>query len=509
MKILKKLFSRSAIVIFFILVQLAISVYIAAVLSQNYFYIRVAFTVLGIAAIIAVVNRDMSASYKVPWLVLLFIFPIAGVILYALLGNPRLTKKMHRRQKQIADATKEYCVQDQAALAELERENSLAAGQAKYLWASAGAPLYNDTDTQYFSSGEDAFVALKQKLNAAKKFIFLEYFIIEKGKMWSEILEILQNKASQGVEVKIIYDDLGCAGVLGRNYCSFLAQKGIECVRFNRLTFMVTAMHNNRDHRKITVVDGEVAFVGGFNIADEYINLKDRLGYWKDSAVMLSGCAAQSLTLMFLRQYMGVGRDLNVSEYIGEHISDGASKRQGYVLPFGDGPAPSDPSYIGEEAYLNIINQAKRYLYITTPYLIVDYHVTKALIMAAKRGVDVRIITPGVPDKKLVFVMTKSSYAKLIRGGVKIYEFTPGFIHAKNFLCDDEIAVIGSINLDYRSLVHHFECGVWMYKTEAVTQMREDFDNTIYNCTQIQGDKTLKWHQKIFATVFRIFAPLM
>ena len=506
MKLLKRILSRSFIVAIAILIQLVIYTFVLGWLSERYVYISIPFSVIGILFVIAVINRNMSASYKVPWIIVLLVMPVVGIFLYLLFGNPKFTRKQRKKLLRINDEASKYCIQNEAVMDSLEECD--AKGQAKYLLNASGMPLHFKTATKYFISGEAAFEALKQKLNGAKKFIFMEYFIIEEGKMWNEILDIMVAKVREGVEVKVLYDDLGCAGTLKHDYNKFLCSKGIDCVKFNKLTPIISAVHNNRDHRKIAVIDGKEAFTGGFNLSDEYINETSPFGYWKDSAVYLAGEGVRNLTVMFLCQFYAQSNlKPEFDKYLdGNFVASG----QGYVLSFGDGPAPLYNDYIGEEAYLNIINQARRYVYITTPYLIVDYHITKALKAAVKRGVDVRIITPHIPDKKLINIMTKSSYEDLVKNGVKIYEFKPGFIHAKTFVSDDAVGIVGTINLDYRSLVHHFECGVWMYKTEAVAEMREDFDNTLAKCIYIdEASARLKWYQKLVASILMVFAPLL
>lgn len=508
MKTLRRIFSRTAIVLLAILIQLIIYIYITDKLAEKYLYISLPFNILSVLFVIVVINRKMSASYKIPWLIVLMVMPIIGVALYLLLGYPRLTRRQRKELVSIYDETAKYCEQDESTLSALKDISENAYGQVKYLLSTAGMPVHIGTQTEYLDSGEAAFEVMKKRLACAKKYIFMEYFTIEEGKMWNEILAILETKIHEGVEVKLIYDDFGCAGKLKHNYNEIMCKKGIDCIKFNRITPFITAFHNNRDHRKITVIDGMEAFVGGFNLCDEYINEISPFGYWKDSAVYLRGEAVRNLSVMFLRQFsVHSGNNLNFDKYL---QTDYTVIGKGYVLPFGDGPAPLYEDHIGEDTYLNIINQAKRYVYISTPYLIVDYHFTKALKAAAKRGVDIRIITPGIPDKKIINIMTKSSYEELVKGGVKIYEFSPGFIHAKTFVCDDEIGVVGSINLDYRSFVHHFECGVWMCGTSAVAQMKADFDNTFLKCDLIdEASSRLKWYQRLVASVLMVFAPLL
>lgn len=508
MKFLRRLFSRTAIVAFALLLQLIIYIYISEWLVSDYFYVSIAFDILSAVFILVVINRDMSASYKVPWIIVILVFPIMGVVLYLLLGHPRPNGKIRRKLREIHDKTEKYLIPDGNIVNSLSYENEIAAGQAKYLISSAKMPLYVNSDVQYFSTGLEAFEKMKEVLKNAQKFILMEYFIIEEKGMWEEILSILKKKAALGVKVKVMYDDFGCAGKLRHNYDKILRSYGIKCVKFNKLTPLISAVHNNRDHRKITVVDGLYAFTGGFNLCDEYVDRTRPFGYWKDSAVMITGEAVRSFTVMFMRQYVTQADEkVDIDKFLGDEVK---VKGSGYILPFGDGPAPIYESNIAEQTYLNIINSAKRYVYITTPYYIVDYHITKAIKAAAMRGVDVRIIVPHIPDKKIVNIMTKSSYEGLIKSGVKIYEFTPGFIHAKSFVCDDSIAVVGTINLDYRSLVHHYECGVWMYNTSAVNDIKSDYDNTLYVSEFIDSKKgKLKWYQKIVASILMLFAPLM
>ncbi len=508
MRTLRRLFSRTVIVLLAIFIQLLLYFYITDRLMESYLYISLTFRILSVLAVIVVINRKMSASYKVPWIIVLMLLPMVGVVLYSFFGYPRLRRKYRKELEAMYSDSEKYCKQSDDVTEALKRDSEDAAGQANYLYSTGKMPVHKGSEMEYFSSGEEAFAAMKKRLVCAKKYIFLEYFIIEEGKMWNEILDILEEKVREGVEVKVMYDDFGCSGKLKFNYYKTLRKKGIDCIKFNPLTPVITVFHNNRDHRKIMIIDGIEAFVGGFNLSDEYINETAPFGYWKDTGVYIRGEAVRNLVVMFLRQFAGQSRiKPDFDKYLkAEYAIEGT----GYVLPFGDGPSPLYTDYIGEETYLNIINQAKRYVYITTPYLIVDYHFIKALKIAAKRGVDVRIITPGIPDKKLVNILTKSSYEELVKGGVKIYEFEPGFIHAKSFVCDDEIGVVGSINLDYRSFVHHFECGVWLYKTTAVSQMKDDFDKTLEECKFIDGKLSkLKWYQKIVASVLMVFAPLM
>lgn len=394
-------------------------------------------------------------------------------------------------------------------LKEVSTQNIHASNQSRYLQNSAYGPPFKNTSTEYFPLGEFKFKKLKEELKKAKEFIFLEYFIIDEGKMWSEILEILLEKVSKGVDVRVIYDDFGCVLTLPYRYDKKLESMGIKCAIFNPLIPILTPRLNNRDHRKIAIIDGQVGFTGGINLADEYINGIDRFGHWKDSAIMIKGEAVWSLTVMFLSMwdYMkGIDEGFNKFK---KETHENYKEQNGYVQPFTDNPL--DDETVGEITYLNLINKAKNYVYITTPYLIIDNEMVVALTSAAKVGIDVRIITPHNPDKWYVQAVTRSYYKVLLEEGVKIYEYTPGFIHSKNFIVDDEYGVVSTINMDYRSLYLHFECGVWMYKTDSIMDMKKDFLNTLKVSKKITYDEAvrIKMYRRLGRSILRVFSPLM
>ena len=347
-----------------------------------------------------------------------------------------------------------------------------------------------------------------RELKKAEKFIFLEYFIIQEGKMFNSILEILEEKAKQGVDVRLIYDDVGCIVTLPHNYKNTLEAKGIKCRVFNPIKPFFTRRLNNRDHRKIVVIDGDVGFTGGINLADEYINEYEKHGYWKDAGIMLKGDAVWNLTVMFLSMWDYI--DNKEEDYIKFKPSKNKYyNSKGYVQPFDDSPLINEP--IGETVYLNLINKAKDYIYINTPYLIIDNEMMTALCLASKRGIDVKIVTPGIPDKKTVFKLTRSYYHQLIENGVEIYEYTPGFVHAKVFVSDDDTATVGSINLDYRSLYLHFECGVFIYNNSEVDKVERDFQQTLAKSHKVTLMEVKKQTiaTKISGQVLRLIAPLM
>ncbi len=346
-------------------------------------------------------------------------------------------------------------------------------------------------------------------MKKAKKIIFIEFFIIEKGKFWNSILEVLEQKVKEGVDVRIIYDDIGCAWTLPYHYDRFLESKGIKCVVFNRMIPLMAVFMNNRDHRKILDIDGDVAFSGGFNLADEYINEIEKYGHWKDNAIMIKGEPVWNYTIMFLKTWNTFRKNDNKHyEYYRPTKNYSRRRNDGFIEPYGENPL--DNENIGENIYLNILNQAKKYVHIFTPYLIIDSELSTALALAVKRGVSVKIVTPGIPDKIIVNQLTKSYYYDLIKEGVEIYEYTPGFIHSKVFVSDDKVATVGTLNLDYRSLYTHFECGNYIYDASVIKDIKDDTDETIKNSHKITINELKHgFFKEVFQSMLRIFAPLL
>ena len=420
-----------------------IGIVIALCRYVPYFYIAAWLT--EIFCVIRIIASDSNPDYKVPWLLFVMILPVAGFMLYFLFYSRKLQRKFTRRLKALKDMG--YVKDDSEAFASLKEQDPLAASQAKMLTDMAECTLFKNTRQTYFPLGEDMHIALLHDLAGAEKFIYMEYFIIEEGKFWNSILSILREKASRGVEVKVVYDDVGCMGTLPGDYCKTLKSYGIESVPFSRLRGNADSEFNNRNHRKITVIDGKIGYTGGVNMADEYINETVKFGHWKDTALRLEGEAVWELTKLFLIDY-----GINVKKmpkvrgdlFPATEIRDG-----GYLIPFGDGPHPIYERQVGKSVIQNMLNSATDYVYMTTPYLIIDNDLCLSIENAALRGVDVRIIVPHIPDKKLIFGMTRSFYHRLMQAGVRIYEYEPGFIHAKSYLSDDRCAVIGTINLDY------------------------------------------------------------
>lgn len=490
------------------IIQIAIIIFFLLQYRENFFNFYLGSLVLSIAIVFIITNSKSNPSYKIAWIIPVMIFPVFGGLFYLLYGGNKLsTREKLKMAKQNIKMT--YSLkQNDEIINKLEKENVYAKNQSEYILNYAKCPVYNNTETTYFKIGEEKYKALLEELKKAKKFIFLEYFIIQEGKMFNSILEILEQKAKEGVDVRLIYDDVGCIVTLPHNYKNILEAKGIKCRVFNPIKPFFTRRLNNRDHRKIVVIDGNVGFTGGINLADEYINEYEKHGYWKDAAIMLKGEAVWNLTIMFLSMWDYID---NIDE---DYMKFKPSKNidyqsNGYVQPFDDSPLINEP--IGETVYLNLINKAKEYIYINTPYLIIDNEMATALKIASKSGVDIKIVTPYIPDKKFVHAVTKSYYESFIKDGIEIYEFTPGFMHAKTFVVDDEYAVVGSINLDFRSLYLHYECGVWLYKTDSIKNIKQDYLNTIKKCHKItiQECKNTNALRKFGRLVIRMFAPLL
>ena len=458
--------------------------------------------------VLYVLNHHMNSTAKITWLVLVMLFPVFGALLFWF-TQLELGHRMEKaRLTYLIDSTKTSIQQDKKVLQKVEQESSETAALVHYLSRSGCFPIYDQTAVTYFPTGEEKFAELLKQLELAEKFIFLEYFIVEEGVMWGQILEILARKAKEGVEVRIMYDGTCESSLLPHDYPKRLKELGINCKMFAPVTPFLSTHYNYRDHRKIVVVDGKVAFTGGVNLADEYINEKLRFGHWKDTAIMLKGEAAKSFTLMFLQMWGIEEKAPEVYKYVNVQVPP-AKQANGYVIPYGD--CPLDDDKVGERVYMDILNRANKYVHIMTPYLILDGEMETALRFAAKRGVDVKIILPGIPDKKTAYALAKSHYKHLLEAGVKIYEYTPGFVHAKVFTSDDCKAVVGTINLDYRSLYHHYECAAYMYKTDCIADIERDFAEMLKqcNCVTKEAVKKEKLIWKLGGWVLKVVAPLM
>ena len=506
-KICKVLFSRYAISALMILAEVAVSIYLFMSIPSSVYSFIIAALILELIAFLNLINKDANPEYKASWSVVIFLLPIAGAVIYFIFYRRYLSKKEARviersivsirSISQSADAYRELCERD-----------TRASGKARAILSDDPmAQAYKASEAKYFPTGEEYFESLISDIRAAERYIFLEYFIIDEGKLWDEIHALLVERAAAGVEIRLLFDDVGCMKTLPARYERELLREGILAHRFARVSARLSSMHHNRDHRKIAVIDGKIGYTGGVNIADEYVNAKTRFGHWKDGGIRLVGDGAMGLLKLFLTSWdVTVG---TVSDYRALLTPTPVESDGGYYLPFGSGPKPIYRQAVAKNLFLNIINQAVKYVYITTPYLIIDYDLTEALCNAAKRGVDVRIVTPGVPDKRFVWIMTRSSYSYLIKGGVAIYEYE-GFIHEKLLISDGEYAVIGTVNFDYRSLAHHFECGVWSYLSPICDVAHDGFALTLEKSKRItEQDAKPTFIQWIFKIFNRIFAPLL
>ena len=505
-KLLKKIFNRTTVCVIGILLQLTYLVVIFLSFGTQYTYSYFAFVLLGVILSLYIYNMDINPSYKMAWMFAILSFPIFGVMFYVFFGNSHSGDRLRKRMTQYNDEARLLLPQNNELMSALHRDNTAAEKQAKYLYNYGGYPVYANTKTTYFPIGEAKFAAMIEELEKAQRFIFLEYFIVAEGKMWGTILDILERKVKEGVDVRMIYDDIGCLFTLPYKYNEILEEKGIKCRVFNQFRPIWSAKMNNRDHRKIFVVDGYIGFTGGINLADEYINAERRFGYWKDAAIRLEGAAVWNFTVMFLNSWNAFRpQETDYAPFAPTKLPETSD---GIVQPYSDSPLDEEP--LAETVYLNILNQAQQYIYIYTPYLAVGEEMLDALKNAAKRGVDVRLVLPGIPDKKLVFRLSRSYYVPLLRAGVRIYEFAPGFLHSKCYVSDDHLAVVGSINMDYRSLFLHFECGALLYNNSQVIALRDDVLATLPRCREVSlSDCRTSLVGTLLDSVLRLLSPLM
>ena len=504
-RIFKLLFGRFTIGTVLIIAQVLFIILIAERAYNVYKWMSVLVLVLEILLILDLANRDMPADLKLPWLMVVTLVPVAGIIIYSLFSRNLARKKQIKFSKTIHSNSQ--------AILNNERDEKIDLGYykdcSKYIENTCGCIPFNNTKSTYYDCGESFFNDYLTDLSKAESFIFMEYFIIERGVMFDSVLEILKEKVKNGVEVRLIYDDIGTIGKVPARFYKELRSLGINCIKFNPFLPFVSAIHNNRDHRKITVIDGKVGYIGGINFADEYINVINLFGYWKDSTIRVEGVATKQLTVMFLQNFdVQTRKEDDYQKYLNVEVP--IFENEGIVLPLCDGPSPIYSDLIGENTYLNLINHAKEDIKISTPYLILDSQMQNAIIAAVKRGIRVQIFAPHVPDKKTIFALTRSNYLSLLKQGVEIYEYQPGFIHTKNILIDNEVAIVGTINLDYRSLVHHYECGIMLYRTPSIIDIKNDFDNITRQSIYV-NPKTFKLKplEKFVARILKIFSPIM
>lgn len=506
---LKLCLSRAAVFGMLILIQLVAIIGLIWGLGKTYTDLYIILELLSFVIAVAIVNGNRNPSYKLAWLLAMLTFPLFGSMFYLFFGiRHSNTKSKKRRQKHKAKCY-QYLNFNVNVANKIKELDLHVYRHSKYISDFSYYPPYVNSFCQYLSPGERKYEKLMDELHKAKKFIFLEYFIIKEGFMWNSILDVLEKKANEGVDVRVIYDDVGCLFDLPSAYFKTLAAKGIKCKIFNPVVPFINIYMNHRDHRKIAVIDGNVAFTGGTNLADEYINKDNRLGHWKDSDLMVKGEAVWSFTVLFLQMWnFFKDYDDDWNKFKGTE-KDEQVVQDGYIQPFGD--IPIDDENVYENTYINLINSAKRYVYIITPYLIIDNEILETLVLAAKSGVDVRIICPGVPDKKMVYLVTSAFFKKLVKAGVKIYLYKPGFIHSKLAVVDDQVGIVGTANLDYRSFYLHFECGVWMYKSKVLLDIKDDFIETQNKSELVTLEHLheVNIFTRIFQSILRIFSPML
>ena len=504
--ILRVLFSRFLIIALLLCLQLVLMFALFKWLGDYFPHFSAVMSVFSVGMVIYLFNCRMDSTAKLTWMWVITLLPLPGTIFLYFTQKNFGHRKVKARVEELIQQTQHELPQDPEVLEALEHDESDTEDLSHYLNRSGCFPIYMHTETRFFPSGETKFAAMLEELEKAEKFIFLEYFIIEEGYMWGKILEVLIRKAKAGVDVRVMYDGMCEMAQLPGGYSKLLEQQGIHAKPFAPIMPLVSSHYNYRDHRKILVIDGKVAFNGGVNLADEYINHIERFGHWKDTAVMLRGPAVQSFTLLFLQMWNLTEEKPDFSPC---HVPAPVTEAKGIVMPYGD--CPLDDDKVGETVYMDILNRASSYVHIMTPYLILDGELEAALAFAAQRGIDVKIILPGIPDKKAAYALAKSHYAALTDAGVKIYEYTPGFVHAKIFVSDDEKAVVGTINLDYRSLYHHFECATFLYKTDCIGDIEKDFQETLAKCKLVTSEsiRNESLAYKIGGALMKFIAPLM
>ena len=506
--IIHAVFSRMGLFLLLLLLQAAFLVFGFQWFKEFRPHFFGAAAMLSVAMVLYLLNSPIDPTAKITWLVIVMLTPVFGALLYLYTQLDIGHRALKARFSQIIDLTRQDIPQSEGVFRSLEEEDPGAAALVRYIGRSSCHPVYDRTEVTYFPLGEDKFAEMLRQLEKAEHFIFLEYFIVSEGLMWGEVLEILVRKAQEGVDVRLMYDGTCEFALLPHKYLKLLRERGIQCKVFSPVSPFISTHYNYRDHRKILVIDGHTAFNGGINLSDEYINRVRRFGHWKDTAVMLKGEAVKSFTLMFLQMW---NIDERTMEF-GKNLVYPASCKEnarGYVVPYGD--CPLDEDRVGERVYMDILNRAIKYVHIMTPYLILDGEMEGALKYAAERGVEVALVLPGIPDKKLPYALAKTHYPSLLESGVKIYEYTPGFVHAKVFVSDHREAVVGTINLDYRSLYHHFECATYMYGTDCISDIEADFQDMLPKCRRVTPETVQreKWTVKLTGVLMKAASPLL
>ncbi len=516
MNFLRRLVSRVVLVSLGIAIQLAWLLFIVFHLSAYYLPIAFFFNMVSLAVVVYIINRTGNPQVKMAWIVPILVFPLFGGIIYMISGGKGPKKKLRRALDESGRLLEPFMVSNvpydlsSPTLPLMAETDRAVAGQCHYLHEQ-GFTAYRNTAADYYADCRAGWQRMMEDLERAERFIFMEYFIVNPGVMWNPVLEILKRKAAAGVDVRLMYDDVGSISYVSRHYHKEIEALGIKCVKFNPYRPVYAVVMNHRDHRKIMVIDGDVGYTGGVNFADEYIGEEIRFGEWRDNVLRMEGEAVRSMTLLFLRMW-NAARPTDTPETVASFMPtperSAAIRCPGLVQPYGD--SPIDSEILAENVYLNLINQATTYVYIYTPYVVIDYEMTRALSLAARRGVDVRLVAPAIPDKKIVYELTQSHFPELIENGVKVYKFTPGFIHSKVFLVDDRIAVVGSINLDYRSLALHFENACLLIDHPILPDIKADFEETLPRCELVSVKKRrFSMLYGLYLGLLRLFAPLL
>lgn len=508
-KLLRIIFGRTTILAILFLMQIFVLMGIFKWLGGYINYIFGGFTLLSALVIVYILNSPSNPNFKIAWIVPILVIPVMGALFYLFVKLGFGTRTLARNMAQIKEDTKDILAKDQDLLEEVRDSDPQVARLAEYVYHTNNKPIYKNSSAEYYPLGEDAFEEMVKQLEQAEHFIFLEYFIIERGRVLNTIQEILERKVREGVEVRFMYDGMVSLSQMPNSYTEELRAKGIRAKQFSPIKPVLSTSYNNRDHRKIMVIDGKVGFTGGINLADEYINEKVRFGHWKDNAIMVKGDAVRSFTLMFLEMW-NVGETIqeDYERYI--RVPHGNQSFDGYIMPYSDNPFEADR--VGENIYLDIINSAEKYVHIMTPYLILDDQMVSAMAFASKSGVDVKIIMPHIPDKWSAYTLARTYYEELIRSGVEIYEYTPGFMHSKTFVSDKKKATVGTVNLDYRSLYLNFECGVYIYGGHVIDDIDRDFNETLKksHIISLEEARNLSFIQKFVGRfILRLFAPLL
>lgn len=506
----KLVFSRTLVIVLSLILQLSVLLVSFLWLGRYSSLVYAGMSLLGALLLIYLINKEDLPEFKLSWAIIICVLPIVGTILFLFVDKNWGRRGLKREMNRVISGTQEYLRQEEEVAEDISKTDRAAGALAYYLRETAGYPVYRAGKNTYFRLGEEKWQDMLQELEKAKRFIFLEYFIVEPGIMWDSVLEILKRKAAEGVEVRFLYDGMCSLLLLPYDYAGKMEKLGIHTRAFAQIVPILSTHQNNRDHRKILVIDGRVAYTGGVNLADEYINRRKRFGHWKDVAVKITGKAVDSFTVMFLRNWDAPGKQENYTPYLKRwEQGEALPKPEGFVIPYGDGP--NSRENVAEKVYLDILNTAADYVHIMTPYLIPDSTFLMMLKYSAQRGVSVKLILPHIPDKRYAFAIARTYYPTLLAAGVELYEYTPGFVHAKIFTSDDCKAVVGTVNLDYRSLYHHFECGAYFYRNSVVAEVEADFAATLEKCRRVTMEyyKSIPLHSRAIGHICRLFAPLM